>query len=105
MDKELAAVALVDDDARSSSLSDSDSESSTSISDSTSDSDSEEEIELGYLQSLLDTARQKAREEAQRIKMLREENAFGETDVIKVGNGEDEKEDECVFAVVVGVGT
>ncbi|KAF8443083.1 Fcf2 pre-rRNA processing-domain-containing protein [Boletus edulis BED1] len=61
------------------------------------DSDSEEEITPEYLQSLLDKARQNAREEAQRVKMLREEgemHAFGEQDIIQIGEGDEAKEEE-----------
>ncbi|KAF8555203.1 Fcf2-domain-containing protein [Imleria badia] len=59
-------------------------------------SDEGEEITPEYLQSLLDQARRNAREEAQRVKMLQEERetvGFGEQDVIKIGDGEKEKEE------------
>lgn len=97
-----------DNDARSSassdpvsdSGSDSDSNSSTSTdSTSESDSDSEEEVTPEYLQSLLDKARRNAREEARRVKMLQEEketDGFGEEEVIKIGDGEEEKEEKYV---------
>ncbi|KAG6376952.1 hypothetical protein JVT61DRAFT_986 [Boletus reticuloceps] len=61
------------------------------------DSDSEEVITPEYLQSLLDKARQNVREEAQRVKMLREEgemHAFGEQDIIQIGEGDEAKEEQ-----------
>lgn len=63
------------------------------------DSDVEEEITPEYLQSLLDTARRNVREEAQRVKMLQEEketNGFGEEDIIKMDDEEQEKEEKYV---------
>lgn len=78
--------------------SDSDSDSSTFEAESTSDSDTEEEVTPEYLQSLLDTARRNAREEARRVKMLQEEketDGFGEQEIIKIGEGE-EKEEQYV---------
>lgn len=84
-------------DAENQSASSSDESSSTSDADSTSDSDTEEEITPGYLQSLLDKARQHAREEARRVSMLREErgvDGFGEQDIIKIGDGEEEQKEE-----------
>jgi hypothetical protein len=66
-------------------------------------SDEGEEITPEYLQSLLDQARRNAREEAQRVKMLQEERetvGFGEQDVIKIGDGEKEKEETYVWWVV-----
>lgn len=89
-----------DEDAHSStsssdSDSDSDSNSSTSADGTTSDSDTEEEITPEYLQSLLD----KARQEARRVKMLQEEkeaDPFGEKDIIKLDDGEDETDEKYV---------
>lgn len=75
---------------------DSDSDSSTSA-DGASDSDTEDEVTPEYLQSLLDKARRNAREEARRVRMLQEEkemDAFGEKDIIKLGD--DEKEEKYV---------
>lgn len=60
--------------------------------------DEEEEVTPEYLQSLLDKARQNAREEAQRVRMLQEERetvGFGAQDIIKVGD-EEEKEEKYV---------
>ncbi|KAI9568617.1 Fcf2 pre-rRNA processing-domain-containing protein [Boletus coccyginus] len=84
-------------DEENQSASSSDESSSTSDADSTSDSDMEEEVTPEYLQSLLDKARQHAREEARRVNMLREErgmDGFGEQDIIKISDGEEEQKEE-----------
>ncbi|KAN0087439.1 Fcf2 pre-rRNA processing domain containing protein [Tylopilus felleus] len=70
------------------------------------DSDVEEEITPEYLQSLLDTARRNVREEAQRVKMLQEEketNGFGEEDIIKIDDEEQEKEEKPLPPLDPGV--
>lgn len=94
-----------DDDAylstsSSDSGSDSDSNSSTSTNSmSDSDSDTEEEVTPEYLQSLLDKARRNVREEARRVNMLQEEketDGFGEEEIIKIGDGEEEKAEKYV---------
>lgn len=92
-----------DDDARSSTSSDPVSGSSSSTStDSTSNSDTEEEVTPEYLQSLLDKARQNAREEARRVKMLQEEKGtygLGEEEIIKLSDRENEEEEKYVWEV------
>ena len=100
-------VALEQDDDASTSPSDSDSDSDSNSSTSTddmSDSDTEDEVTPEYLQSLLDKARRNAREEVRRVRMLQEEkemDAFGEKDIIKIGDGEEEKEEKYVREGVV----
>jgi len=95
------STSVLDSDEGHQSASSSDERSSTSDADSTSNSDTEEEITPEYLQSLLDKARRHAREEARRVSMLREErevDGFGgkDVDIIKIGDGEEEEEEEYV---------